>query len=132
MRTMVAVLGIGQASLLVLGACNEILGIGIPEHRPEGGGGAAGGGGTGGAPVPGCGDGSKDDGEACDDGNTQDCDGCRGDCSAIESGCGDAFVCPPEACDNGDANSDTGERAPTAVQRARLRRREPSKSRSVR
>ena len=108
MRTMVAVLGIGSASLLVLGACNEILGIGIPEHRPEGGGGAAGGGGTGGAPVPGCGDGSKDDGEACDDGNTQDCDGCRGDCSAIESGCGDAFVCPPEACDYGDANSDTG------------------------
>ncbi len=76
-------------------------------------GGAGGTGGAGGATTsapPKCGDGTTDAalGEACDDGNTADCDGCRGDCSALETGCGDAFVCPPEACDDGSANSDTG------------------------
>ncbi|MBN2423289.1 hypothetical protein JXB41_08760, partial [Candidatus Woesearchaeota archaeon] len=45
-----------------------------------------------------CGDGIVQDGEACDDGNPDDCDGCRRDCSAVETGCGDGFVCPPEAC----------------------------------
>lgn len=74
------------------------------------GAGAAGGGGAGGttSQPPACGDGHVDPGEACDDNNTKDCDGCRGDCSAKETGCGDAFVCAPEKCDEGSANSDTG------------------------
>ncbi|MFH2005747.1 MAG: hypothetical protein ABI333_04080, partial [bacterium] len=42
----------------------------------------------------------------CDDGNTVDCDGCRGDCSAVETGCGDGFVCGVEECDDATANSD--------------------------
>ncbi|MFO0587406.1 MAG: DUF4215 domain-containing protein [Polyangiaceae bacterium] len=81
--------------------------------------GGTGGGGTGGGTTtsttdtttsvgPECGDGNVDSTEACDDGNTTDCDGCRGDCSAKETGCGDGFLCPPEQCDEGDANSDAG------------------------
>ncbi|UCC30026.1 MAG: right-handed parallel beta-helix repeat-containing protein [Phycisphaerales bacterium] len=41
--------------------------------------------------------------EACDDGNTSDCDGCRGNCSAVEGTCGDGIldlVC--EECDDGN------------------------------
>lgn len=82
------------------------------------GAGAAGGaGGTGGAGAGGavtttsaheCGDHVQDPGEACDDGNTKDCDGCRGDCSAKETGCGDGFTCGVEECDEGDQNADTG------------------------
>lgn len=56
-----------------------------------------------------CGDHHQGDGEACDDGNTDDCDGCRGDCSALETGCGDGFTCGDEECDLGTMNSDTGE-----------------------
>ena len=60
------------------------------------------------APPPTCGDGALDPGEACDDGNAIDCDGCRADCSAKETGCGDGFACGSEECDAGDANQDTG------------------------
>jgi MYXO-CTERM domain-containing protein len=49
-----------------------------------------------------CGNGSTGGGEACDDGNTDDCDGCHGDCSAVETGCGDGFECGAEACDDGN------------------------------
>ena len=42
-------------------------------------------------------------GEACDDGNLNDCDGCSGDCSRFES-CGNGFVECNEACDEGEAN----------------------------
>lgn len=49
-----------------------------------------------------CGDAIVDAVEQCDDGNTDDCDGCRGDCSAVETGCGDGFVCGAEACDDGN------------------------------
>ncbi len=108
MRTSFFALGVAGASLLVLGACNDILGIEAPTHRPESGGGAGDGGGAGSTAPSSCGDGHQDPGEACDDGNKADCDGCRGDCSAKETGCGDGFVCAPEACDSGPANSDTG------------------------
>jgi cysteine-rich repeat protein len=50
-----------------------------------------------------CGNGDVDDGEACDDGNTVDCDGCRGDCSSVEGTCGDDTLdtlC--EVCDDGN------------------------------
>ncbi len=51
-----------------------------------------------------CGNSNTAAGEACDDGNTNDCDGCRGDCSAAETGCGDGFICDAEVCD--DDNTD--------------------------
>jgi cysteine-rich repeat protein len=49
-----------------------------------------------------CGNGDVEEGEACDDGNTEDCDGCRADCSAEETGCGDGFTCGDEECDDGN------------------------------
>jgi cysteine-rich repeat protein len=52
-----------------------------------------------------CGDGVAEGPEACDDGNMTDCDGCRGDCSAIEAGCGDGYSCGTEACDDGNADN---------------------------
>ncbi len=49
-----------------------------------------------------CGNGILDLNEICDDGNKLDCDGCRSDCSAVETGCGDGFVCGTEECDDGN------------------------------
>jgi fibro-slime domain-containing protein len=42
------------------------------------------------AALPRCGDGERTSGEACDDGNVSDGDGCAGDCSAVE----DDYACP--------------------------------------
>jgi cysteine-rich repeat protein len=56
---------------------------------------------------PGCGDGRLDPGEACDDGNGTDCDGCNASCR-VESGCGDGVVCGAEQCDDGNATSCDG------------------------
>ncbi|HYV56945.1 MAG TPA: hypothetical protein VE911_05345, partial [Candidatus Nitrosopolaris sp.] len=36
--------------------------------------------------------------EACDDGNTNNCDACQNNCTKV-TGCGDGAVCPPEQCD---------------------------------
>ncbi len=54
----------------------------------------------------GCGDGIVDSDEECDDGNTDDLDGCSNSC--IEAVCGDGIAQTGngEECDNGDANSD--------------------------
>ncbi len=62
------------------------------------------------APVAGgvCGDSFVEGLEACDDSNTNDCDGCRGDCSAVETGCGDGFTCGAEQCDDGNADPNDG------------------------
>jgi len=49
----------------------------------------------------GCGNGVVDPGEACDDGNTDDCDGCTSACTRT-TGCGDGVVCGTEACDDGN------------------------------
>ncbi|MFH2009709.1 MAG: DUF4215 domain-containing protein, partial [bacterium] len=46
--------------------------------------------------------------EVCDDGNTVNCDGCRGNCLAIETGCGDGFVCGLEVCDDGNTTDCDG------------------------
>lgn len=48
-----------------------------------------------------CGDGILDQGEACDDGNNLDGDGCSAQCS-IESFCGDGILDPGEQCDDGN------------------------------
>ena len=57
---------------------------------------------------PTCGNGSVDPGEACDDGNQSDCDGCRGNCAAVEGMCGDGTLDP--VCEVRDYwNSDNGD-----------------------
>ncbi len=56
--------------------------------------------------LPVCGDGFRDGGEECDDGNTVSCDGCSADCR-VETGCGDGVRCGDEECDDGnDASCD--------------------------
>lgn len=58
------------------------------------------------APV--CGDGHVLAGvEACDDGNTDDGDDCRGDCLQDMTVCGNGNPDPGETCDQGALNSDT-------------------------
>ncbi len=52
----------------------------------------------------GCGNHIVDNGEVCDDGNTADGDGCRGDCSKLEQ-CGDGMLDEGEACDDGNTSS---------------------------
>jgi cysteine-rich repeat protein len=54
-----------------------------------------------------CGDGIAQLGEACDDGNTMDCDGCSSACR-LETGCGDGVRCGAEACDDGNTNACDG------------------------
>ena len=57
--------------------------------------------------VPRCGNGRVEAGEACDDGNTADGDGCSASCS-IEPRCGNGRVEPPEQCDDGNTTSGDG------------------------
>jgi cysteine-rich repeat protein len=49
-----------------------------------------------------CGNGMPDTGEACDDGNNVDSDGCDANCTV--TGCGNARVTAGEACDDGAGN----------------------------
>jgi cysteine-rich repeat protein len=71
-------------------------------------------------PLDCCGDGIISGGEACDDGNFIDGDGCAADCSLIEPGfdcptpggpclaiCGDGLIVDGETCDDG--NTDNGD-----------------------
>jgi cysteine-rich repeat protein len=51
-------------------------------------------------PEPFCGDGITDDGEECDDGNDDNFDDCRNDCTAPF--CGDGIPDAGEECDDGD------------------------------
>lgn len=51
---------------------------------------------------PYCGDGTKDPDEACDDGNDNDFDECRNDCTTPR--CGDSIKDPDEECDDGNLN----------------------------
>jgi cysteine-rich repeat protein len=55
----------------------------------------------------GCGDGVVQAGEACDDGNTEDCDECTAECVPV-IGCGDGVVCGVEQCDDGNTASCDG------------------------
>lgn len=74
-------------------------------------------------PTPNCGDGKRDEDEACDDGNLSSGDGCADNCRYIEPGyicptpgepcrrfakCGDGVVVPPEQCDDGNTDARDG------------------------
>src|SRR5262249_9279789 len=58
--------------------------------------------------VPCCGNGVVEAGEQCDDGNTNNNDGCSNNCRLI-SGCGDGVLQAGEECDAGPANANTPE-----------------------
>ncbi|EDM78420.1 putative lipoprotein [Plesiocystis pacifica SIR-1] len=77
---------------------------------------------SGGVP-PNCGDGILTTDEACDDGNTEDGDGCSADCLTVDPGyqcqppgepcqmvviCGDGLVQLPELCDDGNTEDGDG------------------------
>ena len=49
-----------------------------------------------------CGDNIVEDGEACDNGNTDSCDGCSADCKQIDNVCGDGHKDCGELCDDGN------------------------------
>jgi cysteine-rich repeat protein len=51
--------------------------------------------------------------EGCDDGNHDNCDGCRGDCTRVDWVCGDGIVECGEVCDDG--NQDTSDDCPDGV-----------------
>jgi cysteine-rich repeat protein len=55
--------------------------------------------------IPICGDGIVDQDEECDDGNFNNFDECRNDCTL--QFCGDGILDPNEECDDGENNSDT-------------------------
>ncbi len=57
--------------------------------------------------VVGCGNGIVEAGEACDDGNTDECDGCTSKCT-VTAGCGDGVRCGSEECDDGNTTSCDG------------------------
>jgi cysteine-rich repeat protein len=50
---------------------------------------------------PECGNGLQETGEACDDGNLDDGDGCDSNCTP--TGCGNGVITAPETCDDGNA-----------------------------
>lgn len=54
-----------------------------------------------GADELGCGNGTTDPGELCDDGNVTDCDGCDSNCTPTST-CGNRVVCGAEQCDDGN------------------------------
>ncbi len=60
----------------------------------------------GGNPRPGCGNGTTDPGETCDDGNATPCDGCSASCQV--EGCGNGTTECAEACDDGNTTSCDG------------------------
>jgi cysteine-rich repeat protein len=60
-----------------------------------------------------CGNGTLDQGEACDDGNSVDCDGCDSNCT-LSGTCGNGITCAPEQCDGGpDCTADCESTAST-------------------
>jgi fibro-slime domain-containing protein len=76
-----------------------------------------------GKPTPGCGNGTRTEDEACDDGNRENGDGCSSDCLGIEAGfscyptgkpcrviarCGDGIVASSESCDDGNGADGDG------------------------
>lgn len=69
-------------------------GGGPPQNQPSQGGGK---------PSPRCGNRVIDDGEDCDDGNKDNLDGCRNDCTKPK--CGDGIKDKDEQCDDGNSDN---------------------------
>lgn len=60
-------------------------------------------------PIPACGNGLLEDGEACDDGELNGALGqCTEDCQGVVVGCGDGEIQDGELCDDGDAVDGNG------------------------
>ncbi|MFO0741269.1 MAG: choice-of-anchor Q domain-containing protein [Labilithrix sp.] len=58
-----------------------------------------------GSTIPACGDGTKNVGEACDDGKLNGSYGhCKSDCTGLGPNCGDGITNGPEACDESGSN----------------------------
>ena len=55
-----------------------------------------------------CGNDVTDDGEACDDGNNNSCDGCSADCTRVDAVCGDGTRECSEQCDDGNETPGDG------------------------
>ncbi len=55
-----------------------------------------------------CGDGISGPLEACDDQNSDPCDGCLEDCSSVDLTCGDGYTCGDEGCDDQDGDECDG------------------------
>jgi cysteine-rich repeat protein len=63
--------------------------------------------------APLCGDSVLDPGEACDDGNNTDADGCQSNCQL--PACGDLVLDGGEACDDGNTDDADGDHVGAAV-----------------
>jgi cysteine-rich repeat protein len=55
-----------------------------------------------------CGNTVPDEGEVCDDGNNNSCDGCNADCTRVDAVCGDDTRECGEQCDDGNTDSGDG------------------------
>ncbi|WP_437753898.1 DUF4215 domain-containing protein [Sorangium sp. So ce1389] len=105
-RSLLAAAGL----LLMQSACEVSLIEGVDPPEGSSGTGTGTGTGAGGAV---CGDGLLEPSEQCDDGNTEDGDGCTSDCQ-LSTGtggavCGDGLVEPPsEQCDDGNTEDGDG------------------------
>jgi cysteine-rich repeat protein len=55
-----------------------------------------------------CGDGIAGPFQDCDDGNTNQCDGCLMDCTQHINFCGDSYKCGQEECDDGNIKDNDG------------------------
>lgn len=53
-----------------------------------------------------CGNNYIEKGEACDDGNANNCDGCSSDCTRVDNFCGDGITECNEPCDDGNPDNE--------------------------
>ena len=58
--------------------------------------------------LPTCGNGVREACEDCDDGNTEDGDGCSSSCEVEQTVCGDGIQSPGEECDDGNTEDGDG------------------------
>jgi cysteine-rich repeat protein len=83
-------------AMMVGAGCGLVAGLDNPTQGGGGTGGATAGGAGGNTTSASCGNGTKEAGEECDDGNHKDADGCEADCTLPK--CGNGIVDPGELC----------------------------------